>query len=219
MTVEQPLVAVTKGPRWTRKRLIDMLIDCYGPSPRGAVNVTAVADYLSVSTSTVRRWLTGANNRRPPMPRRRIEQLQLGSADAEIDNEQQYRYALNAIADIAAGRSTNPYWGKHGWLDPHTVAVIELRDRPWRQVAFTKGESPQELRKRGTIIDTIIVPTRLHARVLVHIVMLTMRAWRVHPAAHRLTSRGGSTRVWMSDAPTVDLEALSESVICSGRAG
>ena len=28
-----------QGPRWTRKRLIAMLVDCYGPTPRGGVDV------------------------------------------------------------------------------------------------------------------------------------------------------------------------------------
>ena len=47
-----------RGPRWTRKRLIGMLLDCYGPTARGSVDIAAVADYAGVSPSTVRRWIS-----------------------------------------------------------------------------------------------------------------------------------------------------------------
>ncbi len=210
MSAEHPLVAPFKGPRWTRKRLVTMLIDCYGPSPRGAVNVSGVADYLNVSTSTVRRWLAGgeaANRRHPPIPSRRLSQLQCGPADVERRSEHQYRYALAAISDIAAGKLVIPYWRERGWLAEHTVAILELRRQPWYQIAFTKTKSKQELLKRGAIVDSIVVPTQFHARVLVHTVMLALHAWRVHPAPPRL--RIGRTQVWMNDAPPVDLKAVA----------
>ncbi len=209
------LPVAVKGPRWTRKRLVDMLIDCYGPTVRGAVDVVAVAAYLGVSESTVRRWLAGgaaANHRRPVMPRQRIRQLQIGYADVEANDAMQYRYALDAIASARSDGAINPYWQEHGWLGDHSVAVIEMRGRPWHQIAMTKGTSAHPLRRHGTVVDSLVVPTRFHGRALVHLVMLTMRSWRVHPAPHRLSSRGGSTRVWMKDAPGVDLAALSNLV-------
>jgi predicted DNA-binding transcriptional regulator AlpA len=35
-----------------------MLLDCYGPTPRGAMDVATVAHYAGVSPSTVWRWLS-----------------------------------------------------------------------------------------------------------------------------------------------------------------
>lgn len=212
-----PRIAAVKGPRWTRKRLVGMLIDCYGPSPRGAVAVAAVAAYAGVAESTVRRWIAlgagDSNNRRPAIPARRLTQLQLAPPDVEERSEQSLRLDLLAIANIAAGRDADPYWLEHGWLNEHTVAVIAVAGKPWRQVV-NHGGSPRaitELRRRGTPIDSIAVPSRPHARVLAHAVMLTMRNWRVHPAEGML-KRAGSTMVWMDDAPPIDLAGIAQQL-------
>jgi hypothetical protein len=215
-----PLIVAVEGPRWTRKRLVAMLIDCYGPSPRGAVNVAAVADYAGVAESTVRRWIVlgagHANNRRPAIPARRLTQLQLAPPEVEERSEQAFGLDLISIANIAAGRNLNPYWLEHGWLNDHTVAVIAVAGKPWHQVVFHNG-SPRavsETRRRGTTIDSIAVPSRLHARVVAHAVMLTMGNWRVHPAEGML-KRAGSTTVWMDDAPPVDLNGLARQLFAT----
>ena len=54
------------------------------------------------------------------------------------------------------------------------------------------------------------MPTRFHAQVLAHTVVLRQRSWRIHPVAHRLSA--GRTQVWMADAPTVELAALAAGV-------
>ena len=59
------------------------------------------------------------------------------------------------------------------------------------------------------------MPTRFHAQVLAHTVMVRQQAWRVHPTAQRLAA--GRTQVWMADAPPLDLAALTASV-ASGSA-
>jgi len=84
-----------RGPRWTRKRLIGMLLDCYGPTARGSVDIAAVADYAGVSPSTVRRWISRRHPQSRPLaiPKHRIVQLQRGPAEIERRNEQQYQYA------------------------------------------------------------------------------------------------------------------------------
>ena len=64
-----------------------------------------------------------------------------------------------------------------------------------------------ELRRRGAMVDNLTVPTRFHAQVLAHAVMIRQQAWRVHPTAQRLAA--GRTQVWMADAPPVDLSALA----------
>lgn len=202
------------GPRWTRTRLHAMLLDCYGPTPRGAVDVAAVARYAGVSPSTVRRWLSKppAGTRRPVIPKGRLVQLQRGPQEVERRNEQQYQHALNATASILDDRSILPEWRKQGWLDQHTVAIIAVHGRPWHQVAVTNGtrRALEQLHRRGATVDNLIVPTRFHAQLLMHTVMVRQQAWRVYPVAHRLSV--GRTQAWMDAAPAVDLAALAAAM-------
>ena len=203
-----------QGPRWTRKRLIAMLVDCYGPTPRGGVDVAAVAFYAGVSPSTVRRWLSPPKpgTRRLPIPTHRLVQLQRGPSEVERRNEQQHQHALNAIASIGDESAVLPAWREQGWLDQHTVVIIAVHGRPWHQVAVTKAtrRALGEVHRRGATVDNLVVPTRFHAQLLAHAVMMRQQRWRVHPAAHLLAT--GRTQVWMADAPAVDLAALAASL-------
>ena len=211
MSAADAVIRPARGPRWTRKRLVAMLLDCYGPTPRGAVDVAAIAQYAGVSPSTVRRWLSRSQSgsRRLAIPRHRLTQLQRGPAEVERRNEQQYQYALNALGSIDDVQSILPAWRQQGWLDQHTVAILEIHGRPWLQVAVTNASERAlgELRRRGTTVDNLIVPTRFHGQVLAHAVMVRQQAWRIHPTARRLSA--GRTQVWMADAPPVDLAALA----------
>lgn len=204
-----------RGPRWTRKRLIGMLIDCYGTSPRGAVNVAAIANYAGVSPSTVRRWITCGHQkdrqRRPAIPKHRITQLQRGPELVERRNQQQYQHALDALGSLGDEQAVLPVWRQQGWLNQHTVAIIEIHGKPWLQVAVTNANkrAMAELLRRGKLVASVTVPTRFHAQILAHAVMTQQQAWRVHPAPQRLAA--GRTQVWMSDAPTVDIHALART--------
>lgn len=206
-----------RAPRWTRKRLVAMLLDAYGPTPRGAVNVAAIAAYTGVSPSTVRRWIStrpasAGQRRKLNIPKHRITQLQRGPQIVERRNEQQYHAALSALETLDDEQSILPAWRKQGWLNPHTVAILEIHRRPWHQVAVTNAtpRALTELRRRGTIIDNITQPTRFHAQVLAHAVITRQQAWRVHPTPERLAA--GRTQVWMADAPPVDLATLMTGV-------
>ena len=214
MSAAAKVIRPARGPRWTRKRLTTMLLDCYGPTPRGAVDVAAVAHYAGVAPSSVRRWLSRPppGSRRLAIPKHRLVQLQRGPEEVERRNEQQHRHALNALASIDDERSIMPEWRKQGWLDQHTVAIIAVHGRPWLQVAVTNGSrrALAELHRRGATVDNLVVPTRFHAQVLTHAVMRRQQAWRIHPAAHRLSA--GRTQVWMADAPSVDLAALAAAL-------
>jgi hypothetical protein len=216
MSNANKVIRPARGPRWSRKRLIGMLLDCYGPTARGGVDVAAVADYAAVSPSTVRRWISRGHphgSSRPlAIPKRRIVQLQRGPAEVERRNEQQYQHALNALASIDDERSILPAWREQGWLDQHTVAIIEIHRKPWLQVAVTNANprAMAELLRRGALVDSITVPTRFHAQVLAHAVMTRQEAWRVHPTPQRLAA--GRTQVWMADAPPVDLSALADDL-------
>ncbi|WP_313901993.1 RNA-binding protein [Mycobacterium tilburgii] len=191
-----------------------MLLDCYGPTIRGGVNVAAVAEYAGVSVSTVRRWISRRHppSRRLAIPKHRITQLQRGPAEVERRNEQQYQYALNALKAINDERSILPAWREQGWLNPHTVAIMEIHGKPWRQVAVTNASrrAVGELRRRGRIVAKLTLATRFHAQFLAYAVMTRQLAWRVHPIAKCLSA--GRTQVWMADAPPVDLAALANEL-------
>ena len=210
MTLDPRAIEPVKGPRWTRARLIAMLLECYGPTPRGTVDVALVAHYAQVSTRTVRRWISAdpAGSRRAMIPDSRLTQLQRGPAEVERRNEQQYTHALSALESISNDAAILPAWRKQGWLDPHTVAIIAIHNRPWHQIAVTNGtrRALRELHRRGATVDHLTVPTRFDAWILMHAAMTRQAAWRVHPAAHLL--QVGRTQVWMADAPPVDLHGL-----------
>jgi hypothetical protein len=210
-----------RGPQWTRRRLAAMLLECYGPTPRGSVDVAAVAHYAAVSPSTVWRWLAKppSGSRRVAIPKHRLRQLQCGPAEVERRNEQQYWHAQAALASLHDEASIVPAWREQRWLDEHTVVILAIDRRPWHQVAVTNGtrRALGEVHRRGATVDTLVVPTRFHALVLAHSVMLRQQAWRVHPAAHRLTT--GRTQAWMVDAPAVDLAALTAAVPGSAARG
>ena len=112
MRAADTMIRPARGPRWTRRRLTTMLLDCYGPTPRGAVDVAAVAHYAGVSPSTARRWLSKPppGSRRLAIPKHRIVQLQRGPEEVERRNEQQYQHALNAIGSIDDESSIMPEW-------------------------------------------------------------------------------------------------------------
>lgn len=201
------------GPTWTRKRLIDMLIDCYGPAERGGVNIAAVAEYTGVTPSTVRRWVSGGkqhNRRQAPIPARRIRQLQRGPELAERHKQQQHQHWLKALVSVDTGIGIVPAWRRQKWLDPHHVVILALAGKPWHQVVVTNGSrrAMTEMRRRGEPLATVTVPTRFHAQLLADAVMTRQLHWRVHPTAEHLDR--GNTQVWMHDAPPIDLPALAQ---------
>ena len=108
-----------------------------------------------------------------------------------------------------AAASILPAWREQGWLDQHTVAILEVHGKPWLQVAVTNANTRAlgELRRRGKIVNSTTVPTRFHAQVHAHAVMTRQQAWRVHPTPQRLSA--GRTQVWMADAPSMDLQAVN----------
>lgn len=214
MTAPDP-IEPAPGPRWSRKRLTDMLLDCYGPAERGGVDVAAVADYAGVTESTVRRWISGGQRearRLTPAPAERIAQLQRGPDLVEQANRQQYDYAVTARAAVREDRGILPAWRKQGWLNEHTVLIVAINGKPWHQVVVTKAtpRALSELRRRATIVDSIVVPTRFDGQLLAHMVMARQQNWRVHPLAEQLPI--GRTQVWMQDAPAVELAALARKL-------
>lgn len=211
----QTLVDPVPGPRWTRKRFIDMLTDCYGTTPTGNVDVRAVATYAGVSTATVRRWINGdpsTNGRPAAIPPERLVQLQHGPEDVENKNQGVLEHAQLALANLDDETYILPVWREKGWLNEHAVLIVEVNGKPWRQVKVSKANhrTLTELRRRSEIVTSLTLPTRFHAQVLARAVMARQDAWRVHPSAEQLEV--GRTQVWMADAPAVPLASLADTI-------
>lgn len=205
--ITQPL----PGPRWTRQRLSAMLIECYGRTKRGRIDTEAVAEYAGVTPSTVRRWISGPGTARrlSAIPERQLAVLQRGPEVTEQRNAQQFQHALQAIGAWSTGEGIRDVWRTQGWLGPHSVIRVAINGKPWQQLVISNANSRSmnELRRRATILQTVVLPTRFHAVVLAHVVMIQMQAWRVHPTPEQLAT--GRTQVWMSEAPGVDVEAVA----------
>ncbi|MBU8820354.1 hypothetical protein KL864_31220 [Mycolicibacterium goodii] len=210
-----PAVKPVAGPRWTQKRLVDMLAECYGPSKIGPIDTVAVAGHVGVTAATVRRWLRNTNG--PPsrvraaIPRERITQLQRARPDVEDSNDRRYQYALQAIDKVDRGDIIPP-WRTQGWLAEHTVAIVAVRAKPWHQVVVTKANhrALMGIRRRADIMDSAVVRNRFWAQVVAHNVMVRQQHWRVYPAQNQLDT--GRTQVWMADAPPISLESFVADV-------
>lgn len=202
------------GPRWTRQRLITMLTDCYGRTKRGRLDTDAVAEYAEVTPSTVRRWISGPGTARrlSSIPERQLAVLQRGPELIERRNTQQFEHAVQAIGAWSTGEGIREVWRTQGWLNPHGVIRVAINGKPWHQVVISNANSRSmnELRRRATILQTVVLPTRFHAVVLAHVVMTRLQAWRVHPAPEQLAT--GRTQVWMNEAPTMDLQAMADAL-------
>lgn len=208
-------VAPVPGPRWTRKRFNTMLADCYGTNAAGGIDVDAVAEYAGVTTATVHRWIgsdNAANSRRTAAPPARITQLQRGPDSVERLNEGAFERAQMVVANLGDPTYILPVWRQSGWLNEHAVVIVEVNDKPWRQVIVTKANprALAEIRRRSVIVTSLTLPTRFHAQILAHAVMVRQREWRVHPSAEQLAK--GSTQVWMADAPAVPLGSLADQL-------
>lgn len=220
------------GPRWTHKRLVNMLKECYGVGPRGGINVPGVAAYTGVSPSTVYRWISpGQTQYRLAIPPGRLSELQLPPPMDEVRALQSYRHALRAIDSIAEGEAWSE-WEAQGWLLPHYVVINKLMSKPWMQIMATRvfpsrprrtSENLQKpepgagdinrlrawdiLHANDIALSAVAVPHYFYAQVLVRAVMIHQWWWRVYPMRNVLPV--GRTRLWMSDAPAVKLRALA----------
>lgn len=210
-----PLPEPVPGPRWTRKRFNTMLADCYGTNAAGDINVDAVAEYAGVTTTTVHRWIgsdNAPNSRHTAAPPARITQLQRGPDNVESLNTGAFERAQLILANLDDDTYILPTWRESGWLNEHAVIIVEVNNKPWRQVVVTKANTRAltEIRRRSVIVTGLALPTRFHAQVLAHAVMLRQQEWRVHPSAEQLAK--GRTQVWMADAPAVPLGSLADQI-------
>lgn len=217
----------TTGPDWTRGRLAALLGEFYGRGPRGGVKVAAAAADLNVSTARIRRWLRGHNDQPAAIPADWLQVLTTGGARTEIEAAGKAAYSRDAMTAIGLpkGRGVKQQWRDMGWLSPHFVLLIQPHNRPWRQLILTKArpvddtpgdvlnravEAAHLARKRGALIDQVVVANKFAGDVLIHEAMRRQAPWAVHPPKAALPI--GRGQVWADDAPSLNLSALADEI-------
>lgn len=201
------------GPLWTRARLARVMGLRFGTNSLGHVDARAAADALGVSPRTVRRWLAGRSGRElahiPPRRLRQLIEVLQPSVERRRDEQREADYARSAIEQLQLPRKMGvlPSWQKRQWTEPHMVAVIAIRTAGIRQLAVMRSgaKTGATLRRRGTLLDFVVVPTRFHATVLVHQVLTDLSPWRFQAKPDSVLQ--GVTFAWLDDAPAVDLAA------------
>ncbi len=197
-------------PAWTRARLFATLIECYGTTKRGTLNVKLVAADFKVSVSTVRNWLRGADSDPAAIPAARLRQLRTGGPAIERRADGQIAYAHNAIQanKLPHRRNVIPQWDEQEWFTPHAVVLIAVYGRPWHQLILSKHSSiVDDARRRGEVIDVATVPTKFHGDLLVRAAMQRQAAWAIRP--HKSQLEIGRGQLWAEDAPALNLSALA----------
>lgn len=212
------------GPTWTRARLQRVMALRFGTTSRGHLDVKAVAGEMGVTPRSVQRWLHAAHGRSlahiPPKRLKQLLELLVPDQDVLLDEAKKGRYAARAIKDLELGRKmgTNPAWEKQRWLEQHLVVVLEIKvnGHKIRQVAVTRADVAkiEQLKKRGTVVDQAVVPTKFHATVLIHRVLTDMGPWRFRALPGQVAQ--GYTQAWLDDAPTTNLGATFHDLTESG---
>lgn len=204
-------------PRWTHHRVRWALAIVYGTNRRGGVDTAAVAARLGVSQRTVQRWLAGGpRSTVPPSYLARISTALLPSEVALRHEEQEAVYAREAIAQLALGRGRGvlPAWSQQRWVEPHAVLVLAPHLPQVLQVAFCRDDQRPiyEMRRRGDVLDSVVVANRFHAIVVVHALLEQVRQWRIGAGVPLPT---GVTRAFaaFADRPTLHTVADGDPLV------
>ena len=200
-----------RGPLWTRARLVRVMSLRFGTNSRGHVDTSAAAAALGVSPRTVRRWLAGNSGRQLAHipPRRLLQLIEVLQPTTERlrDEQREADYARHAIEQLKLPRKLGvlPSWQKRRWTEQHVVAVLAIRKAAIRQLAVMRSgpKTSETLRRRGPVLDFMVVPTRFHATVLVHEMLTELGPWRFQAKPGSVLQ--GATFAWLDDAPTIDL--------------
>ena len=205
-------------PTWTWARLALALGLRFGVTSHGRPDTAAVAQGLGVSRRTVQRWLHGGDGASiAPLPEQRQSEViaALAPPPAQLRAEQvATRYATRAIDAIALGRGRGilPAWTEQGWLEDHLVAVLEIPDSGIRQLVVGQSHLTKldEIRRRGSVVDVAVVPTRFHATILVNTVLDQLHNFRLHAGPGQV--KAGFTQAWLADAPATHLSRLADEI-------
>lgn len=183
----------------------------FGQTARGRVDVAAGAG-LGISSRTVRRWLHDEPDRstvpagrlelvltalRPTPTTRTRERLELEHAEQGLRRMR-----------LGARRGNLEQWAGTGWMQPHTVAVLELPSG-LRRVAVTRDSAATvpRVRRGARLLEQVTVSSKFAAAVVRYEMLASVDGWRVE-AGPAVLSRG-HTQVWLPPAPLPSLEVLA----------
>lgn len=184
----------------------------FGQTERGRVDLAAAAG-LGVSARTVRRWLRDEPGR-PTVPAQRLEQVLAALRPTEITRTRERlerEHAEQGLRRIRLGtrRGNLAQWTDTGWLQPHTVAVLEVPDSGLRRVAVTRDSAATAPRiRRGVhLLDQVTVSSKFAAAIIRQGVLTHADGWRME-AGPAVVARG-HTQVWLAQAPLPSLEVFA----------
>lgn len=210
---------------WSERRLSLVLaaaLDSY--NKLGNVDSIAAGRRLGVSQRTVQRWINEG------IPERRLADViavvrpPQGAFTQEAKDLKNDR---NAIAMItSAPENAKSLWGSLGWLDPHDLAIVQLRDAPVRLVRLARKENASDAIKRirqgrpltpaakdglsrlragGDIVEILTFRTRFHASAARGELLEDVYPWRIQLPTQKLAR--GAGKAWLDEAPVKPLES------------
>lgn len=196
---------------WADRQLASVLANALGAfGRRTRLDANVAAKELGVSPSTVRRWV------RNGVPERRRDQVAalVAPETAVLDRERrELLFAREALWDIAGrGAPISDAWKRDGWLRPHLLTVVLLRDRGVLVVRLTNpdsGEMSRRLRADGgEVIEEVEFRNRFRAQVAKGELLEAVSPWRVIVPSGRMSR--GRTQAWLASAPRPTLTWLRD---------
>ena len=194
---------------YTVRQLREFLTVLYGGTqlPDGWYPHTAtVARRRHVHPSSVRRWINGELDHPAPIPEARLRLLlrgyQVTKATRTRERHEQERLEVMAQRQrLGRGRGNLDEYRRLGWLDPHSVLIIEDHNRPLRRITVTRA-SPATVTRAiagGHLIHTIREPERFAAQRTRHAILTAVDDDRIQLPRTRLNR--GHTQIWLAGAP------------------
>lgn len=194
---------------WDEGRLGTVLSNSYAAfGRRGRVDAPRAAAALGVSPSTIRRWV------RSGVPARRLPEIQqriLPPDSMFAQERRELEHARESLWDIVdRGAPVNPAWIKQGWLKPHSLAIVLLRDRGVCIPRIARTDSDRSAERLtatgGLIIEQHEFRNRFRAQVAKGELLESVRDWRIVIPSGQI--HPGRTQAWLKDAPRPTLQEL-----------
>lgn len=168
-------------------------------------NARTAARRRHVHPNTIRRWTRGEPDQIAPIPPKRLHTLTRGyrPTRATLTREKYERQRLDVMEDrrrLGRGRGNLNEYRRLGWLEPHSVLIIESRDRPLRRIAVTRADPTTITRALagGRLIQGTRHPDRFTAQQHRFAILDAVADDRIQLPTTRLDR--GHTQVWLAGA-------------------
>lgn len=194
---------------YTVRQLREFLTVLYGGTQRTDSwypHTATVAKRRHVHPNSVRRWIKGELDDPAPIPQARLRLLLRGYqvTRATRTREHHERDRLEVMAQrqrLGRGRGNLKEYRRLGWLDPHSVLIIEDHNRPLRRITVTRANPTTVTRAiaGGHLVHTIREPDRFAAERTRHTILAAVDDDRIQLPRTRLDR--GHTQVWLAGAP------------------